>query len=125
MMIWSSFEPKKGFIDSYRELPAYTGEMAFRLHWAGRLGSVFEATLNILFSKMGISLKNIFASFTAGKKIKDDVDWNTGSFDVGFAMANLSICDNASHSFLLKSVKKGLLNKHHLTKLYAKLQVEN
>jgi len=58
-----------------------------------------------MFSKLGIGLKNIFASFTAAKKIKDDVDWNASSFDVGFAMANLSICNNTSHRFLLKSVK--------------------
>lgn len=90
-------------------------------------GGIFEAKLNILFSKLGIGLKDIFASFTAGKEIKDDVDWNTGSFDVGFAMANLSICNNASHRFLLKSVK-GLRVEHHsyknkYNKLYGKLQV--
>jgi hypothetical protein len=76
-----------------------------------------------------VSLKDIFESFTVGKKIKDDVDWNTGSFDVGFTMTNLSICNNAFHRFLLKSVKglqvEHLSYKNKFNKLYGKLQVEN
>jgi len=44
-----------------------------------------------LFGEAAISLKDIFVSLTGSKKIKDDVDWNAGSLNIGFAMADLSI----------------------------------